>query len=100
MIIRVAISVYIRIMRKGLVDDRVENSGSAGARRVAIDRLGADHTGRHRVARLVRMLHAHVCSLARRQRETRGSSGIANSLVFGVAHDSRAHDGARHQAKS
>ena len=100
MIIRVAISVYIRIMQKGLANDRVVNLGKAGARRVAIDRLGADHKGWHRVARLVQMLHALVCSLVRRPRETRGSSGIANSLVLGVAHDSRAHDGARHQAKS
>ena len=80
-------------------DDRVENSGSVGARHVAVDRLRADHKGRHRVACLVRMMHVYVCSLTRRQRVI-DSNGIANSLVIGVAHDSRALDRARHQAKS
>ena len=79
-------------------DDRVENSGIVGARHVAVDRLRADHKRRHRVACLMQMMHVYVCSLARRQR-VMDSSGIANSLAIGVAHE-RALDKSRHQAES
>ena len=81
------IDVYIRIVRKRLVDDGVENPCSAGVRHIATlssknvlltdKRLGMDHEGWPGVARLVRTLHVYECSLVRKQREIRDSSGKA-----------------------